>query len=111
MRAASDAYADEHFDGLDDPDLDEELTDALGSFMAATGIDPGDISPDLVETLRCLLPIQPDVWLGIMEAHLGWTFTDVRAHANGDGAQVAVAVGRGQRRMPVVMAAGIHIPG
>ncbi len=111
MRAASDAYADEDVDGLDEPDLDEEVTDALGSLMAGAGIDPGDVSPDLAETLRRLLPIQPGVWLGIMQAHLGWTFTDVRAHANRDGTQVAVAVGGGQRRMPVIMAAGIHIPG
>ncbi len=46
-----------------------------------------------------------------MEEHLGWAFSDVDEDAERDGDQVAVAVGSGQRRVPVFMSAVAYIPG
>ncbi len=47
----------------------------------------------LTDNLRCMHPIQPDVWFGMMEEHLGWTFSDVDEDAERDGDQVAAADG------------------
>ncbi len=65
----------------------------------------------LMGSLRCMHPIQPDVWLGMMEEHLGWVFSKVDEDAELDGDQVAVAVGSGGRRLPVFMSAVTYIPG
>jgi len=61
--------------------------------------------------MRRMLPIQPDVWLGLMEEHLGWVFTDVDGDAEQDGDQVAVAVGSRGRRVLAFMSAVAYIPG
>lgn len=56
-------------------------------------------------------PIQPEVWLRLMEEHLGWVFIEVDEDAEEDGDQVAVAVGSGGQRVPVIMSTMAYIPG
>ena len=121
MRAASDAYAEALFedelddeDDLDDgEDLDaaDDVTAALGRMVEATGVDPQCDPLGLFDTLRRVHPIQPGVWLGLMEEHLGWVFADVDEDAEQDGEQVAVAVGSEGQRVPVIMSAVAYIPG
>ena len=114
MREASDAYADaqdeEEFAGLAGLIDDEALADALGDFMQEAGIDPQSSPMGLLDEIRRMQPIQPDVWLGVMEEHLGWSFAEVDEDAERDGDQVAVAVDTG-RRLPVLMSAVAYIPG
>lgn len=114
MQAASylhaDAQADEDLDekrehGLSDKDGDH--SDALDMLGAGPKSDP----LGLMDSLRCAHPIQPDVWLGMIEEHLGWAFSDVDEDAELDGDQVAVAVGSGRCRLPVLMSAVTYIPG
>jgi len=111
-----------HADAQDDEDLDKdeeaerldaggEIADAMNSLMEMAGIDPEGDPLGLMDSLRRIHPIQPDVWLGMMEEHLGWAFSDVDEGAELDGAQVAVAVGTGRRRVPVFMSAVAYIPG
>ena len=73
--------------------------------MERAGVDPEGDPMDLMDSLRCGHPIQPDVWLGMMEEHLGWAFSDVDENAELDGDQVAVAVGSERRRLTVFMSA------
>jgi len=116
MRAASREHAetqrDEEFDD-DEDDLDdiEDLAGAVGHFMEAAGLDPEADPMDLLDDFRRMQPIQPDVWLGVMEEHLGWSFADVDDDAERDGDQVAVAIGSEGRRVPVVMSSVAYIPG
>ena len=120
MRAASDAYAalfEDEMDAEDDPDDGEglgaadDVAGALGRFMKAAGVDPQGDPLGLLDALRRTGPIQPGVWLGLMEEHLGWVFADVDEDAEEDGDQVAVAVGGEGRRVPVIMSAVAYIPG
>ena len=118
MRAASDAYAEALFeDELDDEDdwevLDEadDVAAALGRMVKAAGADPQGDTLGLLDALRRAGPIQPEVWLGLMEEHLGWVFADIDEDAEEDGDQVAVAVGGEGRRVPVIMSAVAYIPG
>lgn len=83
------AALEEYAETLDDEDLDDddvlddiedfeaanELAAALGSVMEAAGIDPQYDPMNLLDVLPFMHPIQPDVWLGLMEEHLGWVFT------------------------------------
>ncbi len=115
VQAASDAYADaqsdEALDELADLIDDEDLAHALGSVMQEAGIDlPGDVM-GLLDEISRMQPIQPEVWLGVMQEHLGWRFADIDEDAEQDGDQVAVAVGTGRRRFPVFMSAAAYIPG
>ncbi len=100
---------EEHGDGSFDEDGDP--TDALNMFTEMLGADPKRDPMGLLGNLRCMHPIQPEIWLGMMEEHLGWAFSDVDEDAELDGDQVAVAVGSGQRRAPVLMSAVAYIPG
>ena len=121
MRAASDAHAkalfDDELDDEDDPDDGEDLdaadnvAGALGRFMEAAGVDPQGDPLGLLDALRRAGPIQPGVWLGLMEEHLGWVFADVDEDAEEDGDQIAIAVGSEGQRVPVVMSAVAYIPG
>jgi len=120
MLAVSDEYAetlagedldDDDLDEIEDLDVADELAAALGGVMEAAGIDPTPDLPGLLHGLRRMHPIQPNVWLGLMEAHLGWVFTDVYEDAEQDGDQVAVAVGSRGRHIPVLMSAVAYIPG
>jgi len=79
--------------------------------MEEAGIDPQSDPMSLLDALRLMQPIQPDVWLGLMKEHLGWVFTDVDEDAEQDGDQIAVAVGSRGRRVPVFMSAVAYIPG
>lgn len=72
---------------------------------------PKGRSVDLMDSLRCLHRIQPEVWLRMMGEHLGWAFNDIKENAELDGDQVAVAVGIGRRRVPVLMSSTAYIPG
>ena len=115
MQEASDAYAEaqdeEELAGLADLVDDEELAEALDGLMHEVGIDPqGDVG-GLLDEIRRMQPIQPDVWLGIMQEHLGWSFTAIDEDAERDGEQVAVAVGAAGRRLPVIMSTLTTIPG
>ena len=71
MRAASDAYADaqdeEELAGLADLIDDEARADALGGFMQEAGIDPQGDPMSLLDEIRRMQPIRPDVWLGVMQ--------------------------------------------
>ncbi len=111
-----------HADAQGDEDLDEEReygpfakdgdhSNALDMLTDMLGADPKSDPLGLMDSLRCAHPIQPDVWLGMMEEHLGWAFSDVDEDAEQDGDQVAVAVGSGRRRLPVIMSAVTYIPG
>lgn len=119
MQAASylhaDAQAGEDLDeeGDEDWSLDDDgdLTDAANILADMLGAGPKGCPMDLIDSLRCMHPIQPEVWLGMMEEHLGWAFSDVDEDAERDGDQVAVAVGSGRRRFPVLMSAVTYIPG
>ncbi len=121
MRAASDAYAEALFedeedeeDDLDDWEVLDEADDvaaALGRMVEAAGADPQGDTLGLLDALRHAGPIQPGVWLELMEEHLGWVFADVDEDAEEDGEQVAVAVGSEGQRMPVIMSAVAYIPG
>ena len=121
MRAASDAHAEALFedelDDDDDPDDGEDLgaaddvAGALGRFMEAAGVDPQGDSLGVLDALQRVHPIQPGVWLGLMEEHLGWVFADVEEDAEEDGDQIAVAVGSEGQRVPVIMSAVAYIPG
>jgi len=118
MRAASEEYEEalahedlDDEDDLDELDLDDEIAAALGSVKEGAGIDPQSGPMTLLDVLRLIHPIQPDVWLGLMAEHLGWVFTDIDEDAEQEGDQVAVAVGRRGRHMPVLMSAVIYIPG
>jgi len=121
MRAASDEYAEalaeeelddeDDLDEIEDLDAADELAAALGGVMEAAGIDPTPDLTGLLDGLRRMHPIQPDVWLGLMEEHLGWVFTDIDEDAEQDGDQIAVAVGGRGRHMPVLMSAVAYIPG
>jgi len=92
MHAASDEYAEalaeEDFDDEDDLDAADELAAALGGVMEAAGIEPTPDLTGLLDGLRRMHPIQPGVWLGLMEQHLGWVFTDIDEDAEQDGDQV-----------------------
>jgi len=83
----------------------------LGSVMEAAGVEPQSDPMNLLDALRLMHPIQPDVWLGLMEEHLGWVFADIDEDAEQDGDQVAVAVGSRGRHVPVFMSAVAYIPG
>ncbi len=118
MRDAWEKYAEalgdedlDDEDDLDDLDVAGELAAVLGSVMEVAGVDPHSDPMNLLDALRLMHPIQPDVWLGLMEEHLGWVFTDVDEDAEQDGDQVAVAVGSPGRRVPVFMSAVAYIPG
>ncbi len=115
MRAASDEYAEalaeEDLDEIEDLDAADELAAALGGVMEAAGIDPTPDLTGLLDGLRRMHPIQPDVWLGLMGQHFGWVFADIDEDAEQDGDQVAVAVGSRGRHMPVLMSAVAYIPG
>jgi len=111
---------EEYTEALDDEDDLDEIEDldpadavaaTLGSVMEAAGVDPQSDPMNLLDALRLMHPIQPDVWLGLMEEHLGWVFADVDEDAEQDGDQVAVAVGSRGRRVPVFMSAVAYIPG
>jgi len=120
MRAASQAYAgiwgDEELGDEGDLDSLEDLeaadvAAAVVVIMEAAGIDPEGDPLGMLDELRRMGPIQPDVWLGLMEERLGWVFAEVDEDAQDDGDQVAVAVGSGGRRVPVIMSAVACIPG
>ena len=119
MQAASylhaDAQAGEDLDeeGDEDWSLDDDgdLTDAADILADMLGAGPKGRPMDLMDSLRCMHPIQPEVWFGMMEEHLGWAFSDVDGDAERDGDQVMVAVGSGRRRFPVLMSAVTYIPG
>ena len=116
MQAASylhaDAQAGEDLDEEDwASDDDGDLTDAADILADMLGTGPEGDPLGLMDSLRCMHPIQPDVWLGMREEHLGWAFSDVDVDAELDGDQVAVAVGSGRRRLPVTMSAVTYIPG
>ena len=87
----------------DPADTLDMLTDMLG---AGPKRDPLGLMDN-----RHVHPIQPDVWLGMMEEHLGRAFSDVDEDAELDGDQVAIAVGSGRRCLPVLMSAMTYIPG
>jgi len=84
---------------------------AVGVLMEAAGIDPEGNPLGMLDKLRRMGPIQPEVWLGLMEERLGWVFAEVDEDADEDGDQVAVAVGSDGRRVPVIMSATACIPG
>lgn len=118
MQAASYLHADaqggegldeeeerEPFDEVGDPD---ETLDMLAEML---GAGPKGAPMGLMDSLRCTQPIQPEVWLGMMEEHLGWTFSDVDEDAEMDGDQVAVAVSSGRLHLPVFMSSVAYIPG
>ncbi len=120
MRAASQAYAeiwgDEELDDEGDLDSLEDLdaadvAAAVGIIMEAAGIDSKGDPLSMLDELRRMGPIQPEVWLGLMEERLGWVFAEVDEDAEEDGDQVAVAVGSGGQRVPVIMSAMACIPG
>ncbi len=119
MQAASYLHADaqggEDLDEEDDEgwtsDDDDDLTDAADILADMLGAGPENDPLGLTDSLRCTHLIQPEVWLGMMEEHLGWAFSDVDEDAERDGDQVAVAVGSRGRRIPVFMSAVIYIPG
>ena len=71
--------------------------------MQELGIDPQGDPMSLLDEIRHMQPIQPNVWLGIMQEHLGWLFTEIDEDAERDCDQVAVAVGSGRQRLPVIM--------
>lgn len=100
-------------EGHEDGPFDEngDPTDAWNMLAEMLGADLKGDPMDLMGDLRCMHPIQPDVWLGMMEEHLGWAFSDVDEDAELESDQVAVAVGSGQRRAPVFMSAVAYIPG
>ncbi len=109
MQAASYLYADaqageEDGEGWTSDD-DGDLTDAADILADMLGAGPEGDPMGLMDSLRCAHPIQPEVWLGMMEEHLGWAFSDIDEDAERDGDQVATAVGSGRRRMPVLMSA------
>jgi len=103
-----DEEEDHEFGPFDD---DGDLSEALNMLTEMLGAGPKSDPMGLVDSLRHMQPIQPDVWLGMMEEHLGWAFSDVDEDAERDGDQVAVAIGGGQRRVPVFMSAVAYIPG
>ena len=110
MQAASylraDAQGGEDLDENEEDcflDDDGDPADAADMLAEMLGADPQSEPLGLLDGLRCGHPLQPDVWLGMMEEHLGWAFLD--------GDQVAVAVGSGRRRLPVFMSALTYIPG
>ena len=109
MQAASYLHADTQ--GGEDLDEDDDPIDTQSMLAEMLGADPNSDPLGLMDSLRCGHPIQPEVWLGMMEEHLGWTFSDIDEDAELDGDQVAVAVGSGQRHVPVFMAAVTYIPG
>ena len=120
MQAASYLHADaqggedldgevEHEHGPFDEDGDP--ADVLDMLTEMLGPGPKRDPLGLMDSLRCRHPIQPGVWLGMIEEHLGWAFSDVDEDAELDGDQVAVAVGSGRRRVPVLMSAVAYIPG
>ena len=120
MRAASKARAevwdDEDLDNEGDLDGLEDLeaadvAAAVGVIMEAAGIDPEGNPLGMLDELRRMGPIQPEVWLGLMEERLGWVFAEVDEDAEDDGDQVAVAVGSDGLRVPVIMSAVACIPG
>ena len=120
MQAASYLHADaQGAEGLDEGednecgpfDDDGDLPEALDMLTEMLGAAPKGDRMGLADNLRHMQPIQPDVWLGMMEKHLGWAFIDVDEDAERDGDQVAVAIGSGQRRVPVFMSALTYIPG
>ena len=98
-------------DGEKLPDCDGEFVGELNSFLQRANIDPEGDSMDLVDSLRWAHPIQPDVWLRMMEEHFGWVFSDANKDAELDRDQVAVAVGNGGRRLPVLMSGAPYLPG
>jgi hypothetical protein len=55
----------------------QRLSDGLG------------ITGDFEKSMRTAKPIRPDVWLDMMEAHLGWAFESSDAEATADGAWIA----------------------
>ena len=115
MQAASYLHADaqggEDLDEEDDEDWtsddDGDVTDAADMLGTGPKRDP----LGLMDSLRGMHSIQPEVWLGMMEEHLGWAFSDVDVDAELDGDQVAVAIGSGGRRVPIFMSAVTYIPG
>ncbi len=119
MQAASylhaDAQAGEDLDEEDDEgwisDNDGDFTNAADTLADMLGAGPEGDPMGLMDSLRCAHPIQPEVWLGTMEEHLGWAFSDVDEDAELDGAQIPVAVGSGRRRLSVIMSAVTYIPG
>jgi len=99
MQAASYLYAD----AQGGEDLNEEekheygpfdegsdLADALNMLTEMLGAGPKRDPMDLTDN-RHVHPIQPEVWLGMMEEHLGWAFSDVDEDAEGT---VNLAAGR-----------------
>jgi len=120
MQAASYLHADaQGAEDLDEEEEDEcgpfdgdgDPAEALDMLAEMLGAGPKGDLMGLADNLRHMQPIQPDVWLGMMEEHLGWAFSDVDEDAERDGDQVAVAVGSGQRRVPVFMSSVAYIPG
>ncbi len=114
MQAASYLHADAQAGEDDDEGWisdDGDLTDAADILADVLGAGPEGDPLGLMDSLRCAHPIQPEVWLGMMEEHLGWAFSDVDEDAEQDGDQVAVAIGNGRRRLPVFMSAVTYIPG
>lgn len=77
--------------------LDEadDVAAALGRVVEAAGADQQGDRRGLLDTLRRVHPIQPGVWQGLMEKHLGWVFADVDEDAEEGGEQVAIAVAVG----------------
>lgn len=91
--------------------LDEadDVAASLGRMVEAAGADPQGDTLSMLDAPRRVHPIQPGMWLGLMEEHFGWVFADVDEDAEEDGKQVAVGIG-GQR-VPVIKSAVACIPG
>jgi len=118
MQAASYLHADtQGGEDLDEEereygpfDEDGDPADTLDMLTDMLGAGPKRDPLGLMDNRHVHL-IQPDVWLGMMEEHLGWAFSEVDEDAELDGDQVAIAVGSGRRRLPVHMSAMTYIPG
>lgn len=92
---------------------ESEMREAMRDFLKrALGREADDIDPDtLMDSLRLIHPINPEIWLPILADTFGWRFEDENEDASENGAQVAVSLGSNGARYPVFMSSVMYVPG